>query len=221
MIRLRKGREPAVLVKNSAKWTKEFCEFQGRLSEMPPAMRYRYRDSTIKAAVRQDSHDKCVYCESSISQVHPGEIDHIEPVSRRRDLVVAWDNLALVCSECNRAKGDYYEPTLPLLNPFVDDPASHLVFYGPLVLHRTGCSRGEATVKRLKLSRAALFERRKERIEALQTMLDRIHSMEPGPLRAAVEAALEDELAETTAYSATARAFVSQAQVAPTKSGPE
>lgn len=180
---------------------------------MAPATRYRYRDPSIKAAVKRDSHEKCIYCESYVTQVHPGEIEHILPVSKRRALAVDWDNLAFVCTECNREKGDYLETELPLLNPFVDEPSEHLAFYGPLVHHKTGSSRGEITVQQLKLSkRNSLLERRKERIEQLQIMLDRIAQTPEGPLRTTLEGVLDDELAADKVYAATAREYVRQAR---------
>jgi CRISPR/Cas system Type II protein with McrA/HNH and RuvC-like nuclease domain len=182
---------------------------------MPASKRYRYRHADVKAAIVSDSHGKCMYCESRITHVHPGEIEHILPSSKRPDLVVAWENLGLVCTECNREKSDYYEPALPLLNPFEDEPSEHLAFYGPLVLHKAGAARGEITVRTLKLNdRTALFERRKERIEQLQILMDRLETIPAGPLRGAVDQALETELEDDKEYAAAAREFVRQAGAA-------
>jgi HNH endonuclease len=212
MIALRKGPQPEVIAEKGADWTGRFVAHEGALATMAPSLRYCYREPTIKAAVKRDSSDKCVYCESFMTQVHPGEIEHILPVSKRRDLVVNWENLAFVCTECNREKGDYLEETLPLLNPYDDGPAEHLAFYGPVVHHRTGASRGEATVRQLKLARGSLLERRKERIEQLQLLLDRIADQPEGPLREALERALEEELAESREYTAVSREYVRQAR---------
>jgi uncharacterized protein (TIGR02646 family) len=213
MIRLERGPKPAVLAEKGDEWAEEFLGFEGRLATMAASMRYRYRATEIKEAVRRDAHGKCIYCESYITQVHPGEIDHIRPVSKRRDLVVEWGNLAYVCTECNREKRDYYEPALPLVNPFEDDPNEHLAFYGPAVLHRTGSERGEVTVKRLRLNlRRGLFERRKDRIEELQTLLDRLKAIASEPLRQVVAGVLEEELADGKPYAAVAREFVRQAR---------
>jgi uncharacterized protein (TIGR02646 family) len=210
MIRLERGDKPPILIEKADEWTAEFAA-AGAPHTMAPAVRYRYRHADIKEAVKRDSHKKCIYCESHITQVHPGEIEHIAPVSKRADLVVEWENLAFVCTECNREKSAYYEPNLPLLNPFDDDPDEYLAFYGPMVLHRTGKPRGEITVRQLKLSRLALIERRKERIERLQVLIDRINEMPHGPHRQVVDKALEAELAVDTEYAATAREFVRQA----------
>jgi hypothetical protein len=212
MIKLPKGERPPVIAEKGEDWAARFVAHNGSLSSMAPSLRYCYRDPTIKAAVRRDSHDKCIYCESFMTQVHPGEIEHILPVSKRRDLVVTWENLAFVCTECNREKGDYLEAALPLLNPYADEPAEHLAFYGPVVHHRTGAARGEVTVRQLKLSRGSLLERRKERIEQLQLMLDRIADQPDGALRVVLDKALAEELADDREYAAISREYVRQAR---------
>lgn len=212
MIKLEKGERPSVIDEKGTEWTKRFVEHNGSLTTMAPSIRYCYRERTIKTAVRRDSYDKCIYCESFMTQVHPGEIEHILPVSKRRDLVVRWENLAFVCTECNREKGDYLEPDLPLVDPYIDEPSEHLAFYGPVVHHRTGATRGEVTVRQLKLARGSLLERRKERIEQLQLILDRIAAQSDGPLRDVLERALADELADDRQYAAISREYVRQAR---------
>lgn len=152
-----------------------------------------------------------MYCESFISHVHPGETDHILPIDKRPDLVVSWNNLGLVCTKCNHAKSNYYEPELPLLDPFVDEPNEHLMFFGPMVMHRDGSERGEITVSQLDLNRTdGLFERRKERIEQIQLILDRLASIGDGPLRNAIEGILGGELADRSEYAAFTREYVRQ-----------
>lgn len=213
MIRLARGPKPGVLEERGEEWAREFVGHVGPLAQMAPSTRYRYRHAEIKEAVKRDSSEKCIYCESKITHVYPGEIDHLLPASKRRDLSVAWENLGYVCAECNREKRDYYEPALPLLDPYEDEPGEHLAFYGPMVLWRSGSERGEVTVRELKLHRRpGLLERKKERIEALQVLIDRISAMAPGPLRTAVETALDDELLDEREYAATARAFVAGAR---------
>ena len=213
MIKRTRGAAPAILVSKAEEWTKEFAAFDGPQASMPRATRFRYRHTDIKEAVRRDAAGKCVYCESLVNQVHPGEIEHVSPVSKRPDLVVEWTNLTFVCTECNREKRDYYQPELPLLDPFEDEPAEHLAFDGPLVLHRTGAPRGEITVRTLKLNaRKALFERRKERLEQLQILIDRVEALPSGPLREALEATLASEVGDDKEYTAVGREFVRQAR---------
>jgi hypothetical protein len=58
----------------------------------------------------------------------------------------------------------------------------------------------------------SLFERRKERIEQLQLLIDRLEELPPGPLRDALEATLVTEVADDKEYAAVAREFVQQAR---------
>ena len=221
MIKLKRGAKPTVLDTKADEWTEEFTAHVGPLSSMPNAQRYRYRHPDIKAAVKHDTHGKCVYCESYVSHVHPGEIEHIAPVSKCPELVVSWENLTYVCTECNREKGTYYEPTLPLVDPFVDEPGDHLVFYGPMVLHRSPSARGEVTVQRVKLDRAGLIERRKERIEQLKGLVDRIIALPTGAQRSSLETVLSEELQDDKAYAATAREFIRQEGLASQPASPQ
>ncbi len=213
MIKLKRGAKPEILEQKAEEWAREFVEHEGPRNAMPDSKRYRYRHPDVKDGVIRDSRAKCIYCESHVTQVHPGEIEHLLPSSKRPELVVDWDNLGFVCTECNREKLDYYEPSLPLINPFEDDPAEHLAFFGPMILQRSRAPRGELTVRLLKLNdRKALFERRKERIEQLQLLLDRIEKEDQEPLRELLEAALEAELSEDNPYVAVGREFVRQAR---------
>lgn len=212
MIRLVRGNKPPVLSENEERWTQEYLRLLAG-DDVPAAARYRYRNSEIKAVLRASSHHKCMYCESKITHVALGDVEHIRPKSKAPELVVDWDNLGLVCAECNREKLDYDDLVTPLLNPYVDDPQQDLRFYGPTVHHRVGSVRGEVTVRTLKLSaRTALFERRKERIEWLQTLLDRIQETDAPALKVVLEEQLTLELADSAEYAATSRAFVRAAR---------
>jgi len=48
---------------------------------------------------------KCCYCESKVTGI---EIEHYRPKSKYYWLAYSWDNLMLVCSHCNKAKGDKF-----------------------------------------------------------------------------------------------------------------
>src|SRR5215204_673963 len=98
MIKLTKGPAPDILAQNRVKWADEYEAWRtGR--DVPAAAQYRYRHPEIKTALRAETFDKCVYCESKISHIHPGETDHIDPLHHRPDRVVDWDNLAYICHE--------------------------------------------------------------------------------------------------------------------------
>jgi hypothetical protein len=215
LIKLTKGPKPAVLASNEVAWREEYARYL-RGDDVPQAARFRYRHGDIKNALRSECFDKCIYCESKISHTFPGETDHLAPVSKRPDLVVEWQNLAYVCTECNREKLDYYSEAEPLINPYSDLPSDYLIFYGPIVLQRAGNGKGYRTVQKLKLtSRMALIERRKERIEALQALLDLLVRTEPGHTRDLIAEQIRDACAADKEFSAFLTAFVYQSGVFP------
>lgn len=205
MIRLRKGDKPEVLDKNEEKWGREYLDglAAGRLSD---TARYRYRHKDIKAAVKAETHGKCAYCESKTSHVHPGEIDHILPKSERPDLVVAWENLTHVCTECNRRKLDYYSESEPLVNPYVDEPTGHLRFVGALVLQRD--NKGLLTTRRIGLSRTALVERRQERLEQLNLLIQKWMETTDGPTKEFLRQEIRECAAAASEFSAAMDAFL-------------
>lgn len=125
MRKIRKLKKPQILVINATKWTQEYCSCLSAGQKPSDKIATRYQDSTIKATLEQETHEKCVYCESKIKHISYGDIEHILPKNKdaRPDLYVEWDNLTLACEQCNRSgKRMYYNPQLPLINPYVDNP---------------------------------------------------------------------------------------------------
>ena len=60
-----------------------------------------------------------------LGMLNLGDIEHILPKCKdaRPDLYVEWSNLTLACEVCNRVnKRDYYNPNIPLVNPYEDNP---------------------------------------------------------------------------------------------------
>ncbi|MCA9070712.1 MAG: HNH endonuclease [Planctomycetaceae bacterium] len=163
----------------------------------------------MKATVREESHDKCTYCESKISHISPGHIEHLIPKSKRRDLVVCWQNLGYVCEECNREKGDYHEPDEPLLNPFIDNPEDHLLFFGPMILQKD-LGKGYRTIRKLKLSRPSLVERKKERIEYIQKLIVTWKSLPDSQTKQILKEEILGECRPDKEYSATIRNLLKQ-----------
>ena len=205
MIKLVKGYEPGILANNGQRWATEYL--QGlKARNLTDAQKFRYRHPNIKEALREETHDKCAYCESKISHVHPGETDHILPVSRRPDLCFSWTNLAYVCSECNRRKSDYYSETEPLVNPYVDEPSMHLNFFGPLVLHRD--AKGLRTTRKIGLSRVQLMERKQERIEQLNFLVQQWRETQNGMTRQFLREEILQYVSDSAEFAATMRAFI-------------
>ncbi len=139
---------------------------------------------------------KCAYCEISLEGNRSQFISHYRPLSNAVDtyhdiehvecyawFAYEWQNLMLICNECNNYKLNYfpiagrtansysswrsaqiYEQPL-LLNPFEDAPADHLMFDADGVALGTS-EEGKATIALLNLNRTTLSLERKEAIEA-------------------------------------------------------
>lgn len=210
MIRLRKGNPPAILVEKAAEWTAEYQSALAAGGEITKTVRFRYRHKDIKAAIGEESHNKCIYCESPVGF---GQTDHILPVSKCPHLVVDWDNLALVCTECNTHKKDYHDMSLPMINPFEEDPADFLIFLGPLMMAVAGNQRGQATERQIKLNRPALLERRQRRLEWLEPLLHQWASQPPGTLKDLLKEAILEEARDDKEYAAAVRACLALAKV--------
>ncbi len=132
-------------------------------------------------------HSKCAFCESLVNPKVPGVLDHFRPKWATRGLgreyapdhywwlAFTWDNLYLVCPNCNKQRGPRFPVRGPridgpdqdpkdekplLLDPCEDTPDDHLHFedngrISPL------SARGEVTINLVALNRADLVERRK------------------------------------------------------------
>lgn len=163
-----------------------------------------YADDTVKASLLAETHSKCAYCESYVTHVYWGDVEHIlaKAAACRPELVFDYDNLTIACSKCNHAKGDYCDPTLPLVNPYIDDPEDHFVSVGSMTLPRNGSPRGEHTRFRLKLDRKGLAERRQERIEQVIVLAQRYLNEASGPRKEALFEQLQLEVDGDREYTA-------------------
>ena len=128
MIRLRRPKQvPKVLAtKGSAARQRDSEAFTkgARQFTFDPKI---YGHPTVKRVLRAMQHDKCCFCESKVSHVASGHIEHFRPKSGARQgknapllkpgyfwLAYEWTNLLFCCEICNsRFKGNLF----PLLNP--------------------------------------------------------------------------------------------------------
>lgn len=213
MIRLNKGPAPAILVQNAAAWTEAYLQYTQNGEAVPPLVAFRYRHPEIKTALLVETHEKCAYCESKNRHVSPGEIDHIAPRSKRPDLAFRWDNLTYACDECNHAKRDYYSQPEPIINPYLDEPAEHVRFVGPLICQLPGNLVGRRSVQILRLNRASLFERRRERLEELLPLLDQWSQLPEGADKELIRQQIIEQAQEGKEYSAAVKSFLDSFEV--------
>lgn len=167
MRKVKKLSEPTVLATNKASWTADYARTRSQHHKT------KYRERSIKEQVVKETFSKCVYCESKVGATTPGDIEHKIPLSKVPSLHFEWSNLTLACTECNRRKGDYYEVSLPFLDPYDDDVEAMLEHLGPIVSAKPGCDRAEYSVKRLDLNNTNREELVKRKTELLAVLSER------------------------------------------------
>ncbi|WP_083773663.1 HNH endonuclease signature motif containing protein [Paenarthrobacter aurescens] len=207
MIEIQKQEMPAWIVRNQSEKTAEYIA-------APPAKKPSpWRAPEVVDSLKRECAKKCIYCESIIDDVSYSAVEHIRPKSLFEDLVLAWDNLGLACPRCNTNKGDYWteDPGLRLLDPYRDVISEHLEFRGPLTVAKLGSSRGENTLRRLKLhSREDLLISRLRRIEELHTRLAMWHQEHDSGRKELYAEDVAAAIAPDREFSALLRAYAVQ-----------
>jgi 5-methylcytosine-specific restriction endonuclease McrA len=203
---LTKTSPPAVLAEKRDNWTKALMENPTGVS------RLRYRHREIKQALLEETFGKCVYCESKIGHNCPGDIEHKAPKSKCPLLTFEWANMTIACSECNRRKGEYYDPDQPLLDPYEPGVERRLRHLGPLVFQTPGDRCSERTVRLLELDelepRKELVARKIERLDQIRNLIERITAEPEGALRRSLAADLEAMCYAEAEYSGMVLAYV-------------
>ncbi|WP_300647932.1 HNH endonuclease [Paenalcaligenes sp.] len=203
MIKINKGEKPKILHDNSDVWVDDLLGYIHRNEKVPPALGSKYNHPEIKEALKKETNSKCMYCESKVGHVSYEHIEHIRPKAKEKypELTFDWDNLGLACPKCNMNKSDEFDPFLPLLNPYVDQPSEYLFAAGPYIYGRPGAARGQLTEKLLDLNRVELIEQRLERIEAIRQLMDSYEKEQNLTLKKLILKELLKELGVDKAYS--------------------
>jgi uncharacterized protein (TIGR02646 family) len=131
---------PTVLKINAARWSSKFKALYTdptATKEKIKNAQNKYRHPEIKNVLdKKMFHGKCAYCESKITVVDYGDIEHFFPKSKYIDKIFEWSNLLLSCKICNDANHKGTEFPLdsngdPLLIDPTDgatNPNKHLEF---------------------------------------------------------------------------------------------
>lgn len=211
MIKLSRNPLPVALEAQVAVRVQRLKEHLDNGEEVPKSLLDAYRNPAVKEHLVAEAYGKCVYCESKITHVYFGDVEHIKPKALFPAERLDISNLTLACALCNNAKGDYWDDHLPLLNPFTDDPSEELLCLGYLLARRPGSARARLTIERLQLNRQALLERRRERIELLQPLADQYAQAAPGPLKNLLEAELRRQAQSASEYTMIVRTYLAAA----------
>jgi uncharacterized protein (TIGR02646 family) len=86
-----------------------------------------FAHESVKEALIEAQHDKCAFCESKVTHISYGDVEHFRPKAGYRQnandalttpgyywLVYEWDNLFLACQLCNQR---HKRNLFPLANP--------------------------------------------------------------------------------------------------------
>ena len=117
--------------------------------------------------------------------------------------------MTLACEQCNRSgKRTYYDPDLPLINPYSDDPEQHFIDMGSLIMPIAGDDRAYVTKEVLKLNRGGLVERRQERIMSVEKLLNSWVKEKQPTIKKILEEELHNEYLADKEYSSTIKAYL-------------
>jgi 5-methylcytosine-specific restriction endonuclease McrA len=209
MIKLEKTERPQVLTDNADDWTAVLLEKQAQGEEPTTSEKTKYRHRDIKAALLNETHGKCAYCESKLRHITYGDVEHIVPKSLALAKIFDWANLTLACDVCNTNKGSHPGNHDAFVDPYRHDPEAHLEFCGPLVLPRAESDPGLLTERVLELNRGELVERRASRIRALLSQVQiYARTQDPEVKRVLKEHLEQNETLADQEYAGLARWYI-------------
>jgi len=208
MIKIKRQKCPAALEKNRDTWTKKLLEFINNGQDVPKHITEQYKHQDIKDSLKNDSHEKCIYCETRVTPSYFGDVEHIKPKSRFPELTFDWNNLGFVCAQCNNRKSDKYDENILYINPYEEEPSDFLKALGAFIFHLPDNKRGEVTEYDLGLNRAQLVESRMEKIDQLRSLIDRYVATLNATHKRVLLSQIREQVSENKPYTMVARALV-------------
>lgn len=208
MIKLTKCAKPKILADNATNWTTDLMSFVSSNTTIPDRIKNKYNEPEIKNALIQETHGKCMYCESYISAIAPEHIEHYRPKSIYPDKTFDWENLGLACPWCNTKKNNSFDENCPVVNPYIDNPDEFFISAGTLVCHRPNNCRAELTELLLELNRPELIESRKGRLDAIRPLIDKYCSATNLTIKQLLKENIKTEMADDKPYAMCVRAMV-------------
>jgi hypothetical protein len=210
MIQVRKpAAAPAILLTRGATATQTLCkeydsspeDYNSGAKTFDDFDRSIYAADEVKDALRTAQHDKCAFCESKVTHISYGDVEHYRPKAGYRQrhadplrrpgyywLAYDWANLFFCCQLCNqrfkrnlfplkdgrrraRPHKRTHDKEEPLFINPSQDPAVFLEFRRHYVHAVGGCREGETTIEALGLNREELAEKRADRLGLLKPLM--------------------------------------------------
>jgi hypothetical protein len=100
---------------------------------------------------------------------------------------------------------------VPFLDPYKDNLDEELLALGYMIARRPGRDRARVTIEKLHLNRPALLERRKERVELLQSLADQYVQAAPGTIKDLLRTELCKQAADSAEYAFIVRSYLEAA----------
>jgi uncharacterized protein (TIGR02646 family) len=165
---------------------------------------YKYKEN--KEALRDSSFGKCMYCESEISHIDYGDVEHIKPKSLFPAEKFSWDNLGYACPKCNREfKNENYDPDI--INPYDIEPTDYLYFIGCILRAKGGNNKGRITIEIIQLNRPELLAKRREVLLLFNELILRFQTAISIVEKNALKKLIETYISDTIEYSACLKTF--------------
>jgi uncharacterized protein (TIGR02646 family) len=191
---------PATLTSDKAQEARAELEQQVQAGQTLTIDSKLYGAADVKQTLKDMQHSKCCFCESKITHVAYGDVEHFRPKKAvwedgrlRRPgyywLAYAWENLLLSCEICNqrhkhnkfpiqgeratRPEDDLNQEQPLFINPAGPDDPETLITFTSLgqAVAVDGNERGKTTIEELGLYRDDLEERRREHLQDIQALL--------------------------------------------------
>ena len=206
MIELTKKAKPQLLIDNGDTWTADLMKEFYQTGVINKTKQNRYSRTEIKEILVEETNGKCAYCESKVTHIYPGDIEHIIPKSKFPRLTFTWNNLTFGCYWCNNKKRSFLDRANMMLNPYKDKTGQHIRAFGPILCHINSSQRGEITWRILELNRPDLRDKRQEKIEELQVLIDKYNLITNPTLKGLIETEILDFI-ERTEFSFTLKQY--------------
>lgn len=210
MIKLTKGPKPIVLEENETLWKTQLMSHIQNNTPIPPSLSQKYNHDEVKSALKKESHDKCMYCESKVAHITYEHIEHIKPKAKNKypELTFTWENLGLACPRCNMNKTDEFDDNMPFINPYLDAPHQYFVAGGPYIFPVNSNHKADLTIKQIKLNRAELIEKRVQKINEITNLITVYSSLPEGTLKDITLKELCNEANKDKEYSFIIKAYL-------------
>jgi uncharacterized protein (TIGR02646 family) len=162
-----------------------------------------YKHHLNKEALKKANFDKCMYCESKISQIDFAHIEHFKPKAENKfpELEFVWNNLGYACPKSNNAKSDKFHDDTIYIDPYSENPNEYFFAAGALLLIKNGSERSEISIRDIELNRPELLEKRLEKITEIQKSINACYRTSNEALKAAALNELKLESSSEKEYS--------------------